>query len=150
LLLPEARVPVVALSPPIPRTPRDLLAAPHALAPLRARGRAPARQRRHRSQPAPRAHGDEGRQTTGRAAFDAWIRDRLATGDVESLVDYRVAASYATLAVPTSEHFDPLFFTLGASQAGDRVETVLEGFHHANLSMRAFALRRPGADAQLS
>jgi 4,5-DOPA dioxygenase extradiol len=140
-LLPGAGVPVVALSLPVPRTPRDLLAAGRALAPLRERGVLllgsggivhNLRLVRFGTKDAPVEDWADG--------FDAWVRDRLAAGDVESLVEYRVAAPHAALAVPTSEHFDPLFFTLGARQADDRVETVFEGFHYANLSMRAFAL----------
>ena len=55
-------------------------------------------------------------------------------------IDYRERAPGAETAHPTSEHLDPLFFVLGASLPGDRVEVLHEGFEHGSLSMRTFAL----------
>jgi aromatic ring-opening dioxygenase catalytic subunit (LigB family) len=45
--------------------------------------------------------------------------------------------------VPTSEHFDPLFFVLGALDGRDRVESVYEGVRYGTLSLRSFALAAP-------
>ena len=69
--------------------------------------------------------------------FDDWIRDRLAKGEVDRLLDYRRQAPHAALAVPTTEHFDPLFIAVGAGGRG-RVKEIFAGFHHANLSIRSF------------
>jgi 4,5-DOPA dioxygenase extradiol len=69
--------------------------------------------------------------------FDAWVRDRVEASEVDRLLDYRRQAPHADLAVPTTEHFDPLFFALGAGGRG-RVKEIYSGFHHANLSMRSF------------
>lgn len=73
-------------------------------------------------------------------AFDAWVAERVAELDTKALLDYRDKAPHAALAVPTSEHFDPLFFILGAAAGGDRIAPVYEGFQHGNLSMRTFTL----------
>jgi 4,5-DOPA dioxygenase extradiol len=73
------------------------------------------------------------------ADFDRWIADRLAARDIDSLYAYHTAAPEAGLAVPTPEHFDPIFVTLGASWPDERLETIYEGFHYGNLSMRSFA-----------
>lgn len=51
-------------------------------------------------------------------AFSTWIADRLAEGDVESLLDYRERAPFAVENHPTDEHLLPLFVALGA--AGER------------------------------
>lgn len=51
-------------------------------------------------------------------AFDDWVRDRLETGDVDAIAAYERLAPQVSLAVPTSEHFDPLLVALGAT-AGD-------------------------------
>ncbi len=59
---------------------------------------------------------------------------------VEALAAYASRAPHANLAVPTSEHFDPLFFVLGARDDRDRVESVYEGFRYGTLSLRSFAL----------
>ena len=56
---------------------------------------------------------------------------------------YAAQAPHADLAVPTSEHFDPLFFVLGARDERDRVESVFEGYRYGTLSLRSFALASP-------
>jgi 4,5-DOPA dioxygenase extradiol len=73
------------------------------------------------------------------AEFDRWVADRVARQDVEGLLRYRTQAPHADLAVPTPEHFDPLFLTMGAAWPEEQVGTVYEGFPHGNLSMRSFA-----------
>ncbi len=78
--------------------------------------------------------------------FDDWIQARLETLDRQAIARYRSAAPNARLAVPTTEHFDPIFFVLGAASERDRVLDIYEGFHYGNLSMRTFALAE-GHDA---
>lgn len=78
------------------------------------------------------------------AEFDAWVAGRLSAGDLPALLRYRELAPHASLAAPTSEHFDPLFVVLGAAWDGERLETLYDRFHHATLGMRTFALV-PGA-----
>ncbi len=51
-------------------------------------------------------------------AFAGWIADRLAEGDIESILDYRSQAPFAVENHPTDEHLLPLFVALGA--AGER------------------------------
>lgn len=72
------------------------------------------------------------------ADFDRWVAARLATQDLDSLFAYRTTAPEAGLAVPTPEHFDPIFVTLGATWPDEKLETIYEGFHYGNLSMRSF------------
>ncbi len=71
------------------------------------------------------------------AAFDRWVADRVARQDAASLFRYRSDGPHAATAVPTSEHFDPLFVTLGAAWPDEHAETVYEGFHYGNISMRS-------------
>lgn len=47
--------------------------------------------------------------------FDATIRQALRTGDQQSLIGYQ-HLKHASLAVPTSEHYLPLLYILGASR----------------------------------
>jgi aromatic ring-opening dioxygenase catalytic subunit (LigB family) len=61
-------------------------------------------------------------------------------GDVEALVAYERSAPHASLAVPTSEHFDPLLVVLGAAVGDRRVTDVYAGFRYGSLSMRSFTL----------
>ncbi|MGH7150682.1 MAG: dioxygenase family protein, partial [Planctomycetota bacterium] len=72
--------------------------------------------------------------------FDEWVRDRVAAGDREALIGYRRSAPHADLAVPTTEHFDPLFVVLGAASRDEGVTVLHEGFQYGNLSMRSFLL----------
>jgi aromatic ring-opening dioxygenase catalytic subunit (LigB family) len=44
------------------------------------------------------------------------------------------------MAVPTTEHFDPLLFVMGTRLPNDSVMDLFEGFRYGSLSMRSFAL----------
>jgi 4,5-DOPA dioxygenase extradiol len=70
--------------------------------------------------------------------FDAWAAEALASGDIETLLDFRSQAPGMPFAHPTVEHFTPLFVTLGASgnpEAG--VETTIDGYR-VGFSKRSF------------
>jgi 4,5-DOPA dioxygenase extradiol len=73
------------------------------------------------------------------AEFDAWAWQKIAARDFETLADYRTKAPHVSLAVPTPEHFDPVFVPLGAARDDDELVNVFAGFHYATLSMRTFA-----------
>jgi 4,5-DOPA dioxygenase extradiol len=63
------------------------------------------------------------------AEFDDWGKEALETGDIDALLDFEHKAPSARLAHPRTEHFAPLFVTLGA--AADEIEsnqTVIDGF----------------------
>jgi 4,5-DOPA dioxygenase extradiol len=65
------------------------------------------------------------------------VKARLQRHDIDALLNYRKEGPHAELAVNGPEHFDPLFFALGAAD-GEPVHSVYEGFHYGNLSMRSF------------
>src|SRR5579862_1449156 len=138
---PHAEIPVLEVSLPSPRSPSELLTMGQALAPLRAQGVLVVGSggivhnlRRVRFE-------DKGAHVDPWARrFDHWVRQRLETGDVASLADYRAQAPEAAAAVPTSEHFDPLFVVLGTAGKGFRVQDVYEGFHYGNLSLRTLTV----------
>ena len=61
--------------------------------------------------------------------FDAWASERMASGDVDALIDFRAKAPGMPYAHPTIEHFAPLFVALGASQSPEQVPTqVIDGY----------------------
>ncbi len=73
--------------------------------------------------------------------FDHWIKNRCEDLEISGLMKYRDLAPFNRLAVPTTEHFDPLLFVMGFTTREDsHVEWVFEGFHHANISMRCLAI----------
>jgi len=73
--------------------------------------------------------------------FDDWFRDRIGSRDFESVANYRTSHPDGERAAPTTEHFDPIFVTLGAADASDKIVDVYDGFRGANLSMRTFAFK---------
>ena len=65
------------------------------------------------------------------AEFDDWGQRALAAGDIDSLLDFVHASPAGRLAHPRTEHFAPLFVTLGAADASGDLATqrsVIEGF----------------------
>lgn len=141
ILLPDARVPIIEIAQPYPTTPDALLSLGRALGPLRDRGVA--------------IIGSGGIVHNLRAihldekyapvddwakSFDDWFAAHLAARDFATLARYRDLAPHAALAVPTPEHFEPVFVTLGAARESDELTTIYDGFQYGNLSMRTFAL----------
>ena len=138
---PEATVPVVQVSLPLPSTPAMMLAMGRALAPLRSEHilllatggivHNLARLQADAESPFPEPWAAE---------FDGWVRDKVGALDVDALAAYPRLAPHAAAAVPTSEHFDPLLFTVGTALPGDVVYDIYDGFRYGTLSMRSFAL----------
>jgi 4,5-DOPA dioxygenase extradiol len=72
--------------------------------------------------------------------FDDWAERAMAARDVDNLIDFLNKAPAGRLAHPRTEHFAPLFVSLGA--AHDELDTsrsVVEGFWHG-LSKRSWQL----------
>jgi 4,5-DOPA dioxygenase extradiol len=70
--------------------------------------------------------------------FDAWAREALAAGDIESLVDFRSRAPGMPYAHPTVEHLSPLFVALGAASDPETPhDAQIDGFW-MGLSKRSF------------
>lgn len=149
LLYPEADVPVVEVSLPIPRDPGTVLRMGAALAPLRRRnvlllgsggivhnlGLA-------------RLDRPEGPIDDWARKFDEWVRQRVARREKEEIARYRERAPHADLAVPETEHFDPLLFALGAAEESDATEEVASGFQFSNLSLTSLAFVPGQAEAR--
>lgn len=133
---PDGGVPVVPLSVPVPSNPEALYAAGEALAVLRDEGIAliatgglvhNLRQMR--------MNDEETSVDSWARDFDQWVVDRLRDRGDESLLRYRERAPGARLAVPTEEHFDPLFFVMGARRAGDELVEIYRGFRYGNMAL---------------
>lgn len=61
--------------------------------------------------------------------FDAWAADALSRGAIDELADFRHRAPGMPYAHPTTEHFAPLFVTLGAAtDPGAAPEQILDGY----------------------
>jgi 4,5-DOPA dioxygenase extradiol len=125
-MYPQADVPVLQISMPT-LDPRQLFEVGRKLAPLRDAGVLIVGSGffTHNL----RAMNTGGGVSPVMAEFDHWGQEVLAHGDIDALLDFEHKAPAAHLAHPRTEHFAPLFVTLGAA-AGDLsgARTVIDGF----------------------
>lgn len=141
LAIPDARVPVIQVSLPMPSNPEALIALGKALAPLRSEdilligtggivhnlSRLEMDTANNISEP-------------WAAEFDQWVADRAAALDTDALRAYGRLAPHAGAAVPTSEHFDPLLVVMGTALPNDSLMNLYAGFRYGTLSLRSFSL----------
>lgn len=74
---------------------------------------------------------------TWSSEFDDWLHRTLEDVDIDSLIDFQTQAPASSLAHPRTEHFAPLFVTLGAASDGSMTpETAIDGFWYG-LSKRS-------------
>ena len=70
--------------------------------------------------------------------FDDWARQTVEGGDVDAVLDFENSAPAAHRAHPRTEHFAPLFVSLGATaDVGVNASSVIDGFWYG-LSKRSF------------
>jgi 4,5-DOPA dioxygenase extradiol len=72
--------------------------------------------------------------------FDAWAQETLARGAVDELADFTHRAPGMPYAHPTTEHFAPMFVTLGAATDPETPpDQLIDGFW-MGLAKRSFAV----------
>lgn len=143
IMFPEKNIPVLQLSIPIPRTEEELFQIGRVLRQFRERGilimgsggvthnlsLAMMNVVSGNSSKKPDSWAEE---------FDRWVKETLETNQPETLLKasnhplFRIAA-------PTTEHFDPIYFVIGALYGHEGIRTVHESIKYGNLSMRTFA-----------
>ena len=69
--------------------------------------------------------------------FDDAVHGAVMAGDREAVADY-MALPGAGLAVPTSEHFVPLLYVLGAAHPGEKAEAFNRDYVFGSLSMTGY------------
>jgi 4,5-DOPA dioxygenase extradiol len=67
--------------------------------------------------------------------FELRVRELLGRGEHAPLIDYPSMGEDALLSIPTPEHYLPLLYVLGASEAGERVSYPVEGIDGGSVSM---------------
>ncbi|RFU66406.1 dioxygenase [Peribacillus saganii] len=70
--------------------------------------------------------------------FEHWIEEKLLKRDMESLLNFEEIAPFASLAVPTKEHFAPLLIAMGAGNHKRKPELLHRSFQYGNLSLSAW------------
>jgi len=140
LMYSTADIPVVELSIPLQFSPEELYQLGEALAPMRRKGVQILGSGGivHNLQMV-RFEDIDHPVEAWAEEFDSWFRDAVQKNHLRDLFDFAKTAPHARLAVPTFEHFAPVFPVLGAGKSGT-ASTIYEGFEHGNLSMRSFAI----------
>ncbi len=69
-------------------------------------------------------------------SFDELVKEKISSRDFSPLFEEVLRTKSGQLAVPTLDHYLPLLYILGASEASDAVKFPFVGFQHASISMR--------------
>jgi 4,5-DOPA dioxygenase extradiol len=125
-MYPDADVPVLQISMPT-LDPRQLLAIGRKLAPLRDEGVLILGSGFFTHNLRALRMGGEARSVM--VEFDDWGKRALAAQDLDALLDFENKAPAGKFAHPRTEHFAPLFVTLGAAEAELASQrSVIDGF----------------------
>jgi 4,5-DOPA dioxygenase extradiol len=130
-MFPEADVPVLQMSMPT-LDPRGLFEIGRRLAPLRDQGTLIVGSgfTTHNLRWFNPSAGPDGTPPQASAEFDHWAQEAMKAQDVDGLLDFLAKAPAAREAHPRTEHFAPLFVTLGAAYASGGLDnkSVIDGF----------------------
>ncbi len=69
--------------------------------------------------------------------FDGWVKNCINNRDFESLVNYDSCNKNAHLAVPSTDHYIPMLYALGAAHKDEKIEFTYEEVV-SSISMRCF------------
>jgi 4,5-DOPA dioxygenase extradiol len=82
--------------------------------------------------------GTDATPSSWSSEFDAWAAEQIAARDFDAVIDFEHRAPAAQIAHPRTEHFAPLFVSLGASVDDlEQSRSVVEGFWYG-LSKRSW------------
>ena len=71
--------------------------------------------------------------------FDMYVKKHLQNTDANALMDYRRFKA-GQMAVPSEDHYLPMIYSLGLTEAAEPVTWLFEGFQYANISMRCYKI----------
>ena len=67
--------------------------------------------------------------------FETTARQKLASQDDASLINYEALGQDAMLSIPTPDHYLPLIYVIGTRQQGEAVTFPVEGMDGGSISM---------------
>ena len=70
--------------------------------------------------------------------FDSYIKESIANGKFTNVINYKTSEKKWNEAIPTPEHFNPLLYALGASNASDKVTIFNNSSVMGSLSMTSY------------
>ena len=72
--------------------------------------------------------------------FDEKVKINLLNKNHKNLIDYQKMSDFASLAVPTLDHYLPMIYTIALQEKNEPLRFVYEGFQHGSISMRCFQI----------
>jgi len=70
--------------------------------------------------------------------FDNYIKEKIEKRDFESILNYKSLGYIAKNSIPTTEHFNPLLYVLGATNEYDKAEIYNNSCMAGSLSMTSY------------
>lgn len=71
--------------------------------------------------------------------FDSWVKNKLVSSDNTSLLEDALKLPEGKLSIPTTDHWYPLLYILGATHNQDNLKFEYEGIEHGSISMCSFS-----------
>ena len=141
LMFPDADVPVIPLSIQSRGGPQAAYQLGQALAPLAASGFLVIASGNvtHNLRDYQMAARSGGQTPTYVRHFTDWLADKLHTGEIDNLLDYRRQAPGAAQAHPSDEHLLPLYVALGAGGKNAEARRFHAGIDNFVIAMDAYS-----------
>ncbi|RMG20857.1 MAG: dioxygenase [Methanobacteriota archaeon] len=143
IMFPEADIPVLQISIPIPRSSKDLNIIGRVLYQLRKEkimlmGSGGITHNLRLAMQNVMMNKPNVKPDNWAEEFDSWIKERLEEGKFEDILHAQKHPLF-NVAAPTTEHFDPVHFILGSLDSKEGIRQIHEEIKFGNLSMRSFA-----------
>jgi 4,5-DOPA dioxygenase extradiol len=71
---------------------------------------------------------------------DRWIKEKLEDNDIAKLLDYEKSMPNVRRAIPTNEHYIPLFYILGMKKEDTKINTIYDEIQNGSISMRSIEI----------
>jgi 4,5-DOPA dioxygenase extradiol len=71
-------------------------------------------------------------------AFDNWSKTQIESRDYSALIHDYNKTTYGKMSVPSLDHYLPMLYVLGASQASDKLSFIYEKIQNGSIAMRSF------------
>ena len=150
IMYPNAEIPVIQISIPIPREPDFLFKIGQILQPLRNENvmmlgsgnlihNLPHIFRQMQMGKIPMGFDASTPVEPWAHETDQWLKEKLDERDIPTLLQSPEKLPNFIHAAPTTEHFDPLYFTLGTLSTNEGVSFIHEGIDGGSISMRSFS-----------
>ena len=72
--------------------------------------------------------------------YDNWLKGKLDARDDQALVKDFQKTEAGKLSVPTTEHYLPLLYVLGAGGKEEKLKFFFDEIHHSSIGMRSFII----------